>query len=223
MNFQHSLLGYYRQAIGPLRVSLETLAMAATFTATSDIESFEACQAGILEAKFSRARVLLRDSAEGRRVDVDTSRRQFSGDADDPWLNARFKCVCDCAHNRAGHDNGGFWESNGLYSYRARCHSRAGVPRNARTLPLPTTHPGRDSPPAGRPQDGWSQYVPSCEPGCCSFSIIAGSILGIGSICSLSDRYAPRQRAVRSLSLRLSLACPTCSECPPSRATPRRA
>ncbi len=42
----NALHGYYRQAIGCLRVSLETLTMAAAFAVTGDTASFEAWQKG---------------------------------------------------------------------------------------------------------------------------------------------------------------------------------
>lgn len=105
--------GFYRQAISSLRVALETLVMAAGFAVTGDLASFQAWQHGDLEAKFGRARVLLRDSVEGRAIDVAAGPGGVFGDADSSWLNARYKCLCDYAHSRAGRGNGGFWESNG--------------------------------------------------------------------------------------------------------------
>ena len=162
----NALHGYYRQAIGCLRISLETLTMAAAFATTTDTESFEAWQAGTLEAKFGRARVLLRDSAEGRQIDVAASPASVFGDADNSWLNARYKRLCDYAHSRAGHDNGGFWESNGpLFVPRAL----ATVEREFReTLALcyllerlgwPGYASGQGQPALLEgPQKGWSQY-----------------------------------------------------------------
>jgi hypothetical protein len=108
----NALHGFYRQAITCLRVALETLTMAAGFAVTGDAASFDAWQKGELEAKFGRARVLLRDSAEGQTIDAASPRPVF-GDGNDSWINTRYKRLCDYAHSRAGHDNGGFWESNG--------------------------------------------------------------------------------------------------------------
>jgi len=109
----NTMHGYYRQATGCLRVALETLAMAAAFAVTADTASFEAWQNGTLETRFSHARKLLHDSSEGSRIDAATHPASVFGNAGDAWLKSRYKRLCDYAHSRAGHDNGGFWESNG--------------------------------------------------------------------------------------------------------------
>jgi hypothetical protein len=162
----NALHGYYRQAIGCLRVSLETLVMAAAFAVTNDTASFDAWQKGELEAKFGRARIMLRDSSEGRRIDAAAQPNSVFGDTDGSWLNARYKRLCDYAHSRAGHDNGGFWESNGpLFVPRALatverefretlalCYllERLGWPGYVLAQGQPALLNG--------PQDGWSQY-----------------------------------------------------------------
>jgi hypothetical protein len=162
----NALHGYYRQAIGSLRVSLETLVMAAAFAVINDTASFNAWQKGDLEAKFGPARVLLRNSPEGRRIDAAAQPNSVFGDADGSWINARYKRLCDYAHSRAGHDNGGFWESNGpLFVPRAL----ATVEREFReTLALcyllerlgwPGYTSGQGQPALlNGPQEGWSQY-----------------------------------------------------------------
>ena len=162
----NALHGYYRQAIGCLRVSLETLVMAAAFAVTSDTASFDAWQKGNLGAKVGRARILLRDSSEGRRIDAAAQPNSVFGDADGSWLNARYKRLCDYAHSRAGHDNGGIWESNGpLFVPRAL----ATVEREFReTLTLCYLlerlgwrgyAPGQGQPALlNGPQEGWSQF-----------------------------------------------------------------
>lgn len=162
----NALHGYYRQAIGCLRVALENLAMAAAFAVAGDSKSFQSWQQGNLEVKYGRARILLRDSTEGRQIDGFASQTSVFGDADGSWMNARYKRLCDYAHSRAGHDNGGFWESNGpLFVPRAV----ATVEREFReTLALcyllerlgwPGYVPGPgQSALLDGPQEGWSQY-----------------------------------------------------------------
>jgi hypothetical protein len=90
----NALHGYYRQAIGCLRVSLETLAMAAGFVVTNDTVSFNAWQEGNLEDKFGRARILLRDSPDGRQIDAATYPGSVFGDSNDSWINKRYKRSC---------------------------------------------------------------------------------------------------------------------------------
>jgi hypothetical protein len=123
-------------------------------------------QNGTLETQFRRARRLLRDSAEGHRIDAAVHPRSVFGDAGDAWLKSRYKRLCDYAHSRAGHDNGGFWESNGPLFVP---HALDTVEREFReTLALcyllerlgwSGYATGQGQPALlGGPQDGWSQY-----------------------------------------------------------------
>jgi hypothetical protein len=162
----NALHGYYRQAIGCLRVALEVLATAAAFAVTGDTTAFKAWQEGRIEAKFGRARVLLRDSAEGHRIDAAMSPGSVFGDADDSWLNVRYKRLCDYAHSRAGHDNGGFWESNGpLFVRRAldtveqEFRETLALCYLLERLGCPGYTPGQGQPALlNGPQKGWSRY-----------------------------------------------------------------
>lgn len=162
----NALHGYYRQAIGCLRVALEILAIAAAFAVQGDTVSFDAWQRGELEGKFGRARVVLRDSAEGKRIDAAVGAGSVFGDADDSWLNGRYKRLCDYAHSRAGHDNGSFWESNGPLFVPAALRTVEREFRETLALcyllerlgwPGYTPHQGQQALLDG-PQDGWEVY-----------------------------------------------------------------
>lgn len=109
----NTLHGYYRQALACLRVALEVMAMAAALAVTGDRGAFNDWQTGKIEIKFGRARVLLRDSVEGRAIDGAKTTSTVFGDRDDDWLNSRYKRLCGYAHSRTGYDNGAFWRSSG--------------------------------------------------------------------------------------------------------------
>jgi len=160
--------GYYRQAIGGLRVALETLTMAAGFAIVGDAAAFQAWQEGRIEAKFGLARVLLRDSREGRAVDAAAIPQSVFGDSDSAWLNARYKRLCDYAHSRAGHDNGGFWESNGplfvpraLATVESELRETLAVCYLLQRLARPSYAAGQGQPALlNGPLDGWADYAP---------------------------------------------------------------
>jgi hypothetical protein len=162
----NALHGYYQQAIGCLRVALETLCIAAAFAVTTDTASFDAWQAGKLEGKFGRARVLLRDSTEGSRIDAATTPGSVFGDTDDSWLRSRYKRLCDYVHSRAGHDNGAFWESNGplyvpaaLVTVEREFRETLALCYLLERLGWPGYAPGQGQPALlDGPQNGWSQY-----------------------------------------------------------------
>lgn len=164
----NAMHGYYRQAIGCLRVALETLVMAAGFAVTNDKTGFDTWQSGHLEAKFGRARVLLRDSADGQSIDSACASESIFGDADTAWLNAWYKRLCDYAHSRAGHDNGGFWESNGpvfvpraLDTVEQEFRETLAVCYLLQRLAWPSYQCGRGQPAllAG-PTAGWTRHLP---------------------------------------------------------------
>ncbi|MGH9073955.1 MAG: hypothetical protein ACRDZQ_07515, partial [Acidimicrobiales bacterium] len=116
--------------------------------------------------KFGRARVLLRDSLAGSRIDAAVHQGSVFGDDDSSWLNHRYKRLCDYAHSRAGHDSGSFWESNGPLFVPS---ALATVERELReTLALcyllerlgwPNYVPGQGQAALmDGPKEGWSQY-----------------------------------------------------------------
>jgi hypothetical protein len=172
----NALYGYYRQAISCLRVALETLTMAAGFAVGGDMAAFQAWQNGRMEAKFGRARVQLRDSADGHRIDTAASPESIFGDADDAWLNSRYKRLCDYTHSRAGHETAASGKAMDRCSYPAPSRpSNVSSVRPSHSAisfsdwPGPHTHPAKDSPLSCRvlQQAGLStgQYF---RPGCSS-------------------------------------------------------
>jgi hypothetical protein len=108
---------YYRQALGCLRNALEVLTVGTGLAVTDDATLFARWRDGY-EVKFGNARNMLRDSTEGRRVDLlaapaaifqSASARLMARPACQ-WLHGR---LCGYAHSRAGFNNMDFWESNG--------------------------------------------------------------------------------------------------------------
>lgn len=163
----NALHGFYRQAIACLRVALENMAIAAALAVTEDSAAFSAWQQGQQEVKYGRARVLLRDSAPGRRIDAAAAPGSVFGDADESWMNSRYKRLCGYAHSRAGYDNGAFWESNGPLYVRAGIDTVEREFRETLALcyllerlgwPGYVPGPGPSALLSGR-HEGWSQYA----------------------------------------------------------------
>ena len=163
----NALHGYYRQAIGCLRVALETLAIAAAFSVRGDLSSFERWQAGDLEGSFGTARTALGDSVDGRRIDATTAPSSVFGDSSDSWMKARYRRLCDYAHSRAGYDNGALWRSNGpIYVAQAlgtvECEFRETMALCylLARIGWDGYEPGPGQPALlGGPLDGWAQYA----------------------------------------------------------------
>lgn len=108
------LHGYYRQALGCLRNALEVLTVGAGLAVTNNAGLFTKWRNGH-EVKFGNARDMLKNSAEGQRLDtVAAPGAIFDSKAvPNAWLDRLHARLCGHAHSRAGTNNIDFWESNG--------------------------------------------------------------------------------------------------------------
>jgi len=105
--------GWFRQALGCLRNVLEVLAVAAGFAVTNDTAKYQAWRNGD-QVLMRDARPLLRDSAEGIRIDgVVANPDAIFGNDNNHWIKRRYAQLCAYTHGAAGHTSGDFWESNG--------------------------------------------------------------------------------------------------------------
>ena len=118
----NALHGWYRQAIGCLRNSLEIMIVAAACSVTADGQLYADWRAGTKEVRFREARERLRDSALGTHVDADAAPGSVFGDSRTAWTRDRYARLCAYAHSQAGYNNADFWESNGPIYVPAALH-----------------------------------------------------------------------------------------------------
>jgi hypothetical protein len=104
---------YFRQALGCLRNVLETMTAAAAMAVTNNITKFDAWQNGADEIPMREARPLLRDSSEGRRMDVAVAPGSIFGNDSTHWIKRRYAELCAYTHGAPGKNNVDFWQSNG--------------------------------------------------------------------------------------------------------------
>jgi hypothetical protein len=116
----NALHGYYRQAIGCLRNSLETLTVAAGLAVTGNMALFTQWRQQGQQISFGQARAWLRDSTEGTQIEAEGAPDSIFGDHASAWLKDRYARLCAYAHSQSGYNNADFWESNGpVYSPQA--------------------------------------------------------------------------------------------------------
>jgi hypothetical protein len=109
----NAMHGWYRQAIGCLRNSLEVLTIAAALAVRNDTDSYSKWRSGYKSYKFGNAREMLRDSEVGGKIDGEVSPNHIFGDTQSDWMKDRYSKICAYSHGQAGHDNGAIWHSNG--------------------------------------------------------------------------------------------------------------
>lgn len=105
--------GWYRQALGCLRNSLDILTIAAALASRADLRSFSEWRSGSKSLNFGNARELIRDSAVGKKLDSEALPRSIFGNDNDAWMKTRYSRLCAYSHGQAGHNNGAIWKSNG--------------------------------------------------------------------------------------------------------------
>ena len=108
----NAIHGYYRQAFGCMRGALETLAVAAGLAATKNPVEYGDWRNG-KEIFIGKARRLLENTSDGRRIDKAVSTPIFGEDEYHHWLARRYKKLCAYTHGNPGHTNMDLCGSNG--------------------------------------------------------------------------------------------------------------
>ncbi len=105
--------GYFRQALGCLRNVVETMTAAAATAVTNNTSKFNAWQSGADEIPMRDARPLLRNSADGIRLDAAVAPNSIFGNDPTHWIKRRYAELCAYTHGAPGKNNVDFWHSNG--------------------------------------------------------------------------------------------------------------